>query len=108
MGEELIKSVELISHAQLHLGIDSFSQHICHMTKTPAIILWGSTQVSASGYPENVNISLGLDCQPCFFENPEVSNVPRGVCSHHSCMTGITVERIIGHVRSKINDSLPC
>ena len=49
MGSSLMDSMALIANAKLHMGGDSFSNHLTHMTGTPAVILWGSTQVSASG-----------------------------------------------------------
>jgi ADP-heptose:LPS heptosyltransferase/glycosyltransferase involved in cell wall biosynthesis/2-polyprenyl-3-methyl-5-hydroxy-6-metoxy-1,4-benzoquinol methylase len=105
MGTDINNSINIIQNAKLHLGIDSFSNHITHMTGTPSIILFGSTQYDASGYPENTNISIGASvCPkwPCFWENPEVSNVPGGVCDNHLCMNGITVEMISEEVKKKL------
>ena len=113
MGAPLMESVNLISNAELHMGVDSFSNHITHFKwgqrQTPALILWGSTQFDAAGYPENSNISLNLSCQPCFRESPKISAQPRGVCinppgqdydhPNHACMTGISVERVVAEVR---------
>jgi ADP-heptose:LPS heptosyltransferase len=114
MGTELSNSIDLIANATLHLGIDSFSNHLTHYKwngrQTPAIILWGSTQWQAAGYPENVNISLGLECQPCFREDPKISAMPRGVCINppgqtdynhpqHACMAGISVDQVIDEVK---------
>jgi len=73
------------------------------------VILWGSTQASAAGYPHNANISLGLPCQPCFREDPTVSKMPRGVCINppgqtydrprHACMHGIKVDDVVAQVQ---------
>lgn len=105
-----MKSLALIGHAQMHLGIDSWSNHATNIEwegkgKTPAVILWGSTQHSAAGYPHNENVWLGLACQPCFREDPKLSAVPRGVCPNplgqtferpiHACMAGMSVERVL-------------
>jgi heptosyltransferase-2 len=104
MGGSLMDSINLIANAKLHMGGDSFSNHVTHLTNTPAIILWGSTQVSASGYEKNINISLGLPCQPCFKESPYVSSMSRGPCENppeqiynnpkHKCMYDITVDMV--------------
>lgn len=114
MGQNLMESVDLIANAAMHVGVDSFTNHLTHIRwngrQTPAIILWGSTQASAAGYPENINISLGLECQPCFRENPAISASPRGVCINppgqedynrprHACMAGISVERVTEEVK---------
>ena len=112
MGASLATSIALVANASLHLGLDSFANHLTHYLwndggstrRVPAVILWGSTQVSASGYDHNTNISLGLSCQPCFREDPAVSRMPRGPCINppgqsyaeprHACMLGIDAERV--------------
>jgi ADP-heptose:LPS heptosyltransferase len=120
MGTPLTTAIALVANATLHLGVDSFANHLTNYLWTserggdarrvPAVILWGSTQASAAGYPHNVNISLGLHCQPCFREDPKVSRMPRGPCINppgqvyeeprHACMHGIAVERVVDEVRS--------
>ena len=108
MGRPLIDSINLIANSSLHMGGDSFSNHVTHMTGTPALILWGSTQVSASGYEENLNISLGITCQPCFKENPSISSMSRGPCTNlinnvHACMAGIEVEAVYSALKAKFS-----
>jgi ADP-heptose:LPS heptosyltransferase/SAM-dependent methyltransferase len=114
MGTPLVTAINLIANAQLHLGVDSFSNHVTNFTwmgenevadKTPAVILWGSTQPSAAGYEHNKNLNLGLFCQPCFREDPAISQAPRGPCinppgqvyeaPNHACMKGITVDMVV-------------
>ncbi len=137
----LAESIALFANASMHIGIDSFCNHLTnyfwtygdhyeadgeqfaeHGRKVPGVILWGSTQASAAGYPSNTNISLGLPCQPCFRENPAISRMPRGPCinvlaaereleSHytpatsyddprpHACMDGISVEQVVEAVK---------
>jgi glycosyltransferase involved in cell wall biosynthesis/ADP-heptose:LPS heptosyltransferase len=119
MGSALPVAIALVGNASLHLGVDSFANHLTHyqwetegstrLRRVPAVILWGSTQASAAGYPHNTNISLGLYCQPCFREDPAVSSMPRGVCINppgqiydeprHACMFGITVDQVTREVR---------
>lgn len=116
MGSPLKSSIALISNATMHMGVDSFTNHLSNIKwrgkgQTPSVILWGSTQWQAAGYQHNHNISLGLDCQPCFRENPKISGAPRGVCINppgqedydhprHACMAGISVEQVTEAVRS--------
>jgi ADP-heptose:LPS heptosyltransferase/SAM-dependent methyltransferase len=119
MGTPLSTAIALVANATLHLGIDSFANHLTNYLWTdeadapgrrvPGVILWGSTQASAAGYPHNTNVSLGLYCQPCFREDPAVSKTPRGPCINppgqiytkpqHACMHGLAVERIVQEVR---------
>jgi glycosyltransferase involved in cell wall biosynthesis/ADP-heptose:LPS heptosyltransferase len=118
MGTPLSIAIALVGNATLHLGIDSFANHLTNYVWTagnadarrvPAVILWGSTQASAAGYAHNANLSLGLACQPCFREDPAVSRMPRGPCINppgqvyahprHACMHGISVERVVDELR---------
>ena len=123
MGTPLSTATALVANATLHLGIDSFGNHLTNYLWTdrsdsagrrvPAVILWGSTQASAAGYRHNANISLNLSCQPCFREDPAVSKMPRGPCINppgqvyasprHACMHGINVERVADQVRRAWN-----
>jgi ADP-heptose:LPS heptosyltransferase/glycosyltransferase involved in cell wall biosynthesis/2-polyprenyl-3-methyl-5-hydroxy-6-metoxy-1,4-benzoquinol methylase len=126
MGTPLSTAIALVANASLHLGIDSFPDHLTHYLWTdpdnpggshiPAVILWGSTQVDALGYERNTNISLGLKCQPCFREDPAVSKMPRGPCINppgqvyavprHACMHGIDVERVAKEVRRAWSEAI--
>jgi len=119
MGTPLSTAIALVANATLHIGIDSFANHLTNFLWTggndaaarrvPAVILWGSTQASAAGYPHNANVSLGLYCQPCFREDPAVSRMPRGPCINppgqvyadprHACMHGLAVGGIVQEVR---------
>ena len=113
MDSTLLKSMALIGNAKLHMGGDSFSNHTTHLTGTPGVILWGSTQVSASGYEENINISLGLPCQPCFKESPYVSNMTNGECQNppnqtydnpqHKCMYDISVDLVLSTLKARLS-----
>lgn len=117
-GFTLSQSIAAFANASMHVGIDSFCNHLTNYLWTddhgarsvPGVILWGSTQASAAGYPNNTNISLGLPCQPCFRENPEISRQPRGPCVNPprasyadntpwACMEGISVERVAEAIR---------
>ena len=113
MGTELMAAIHLISNSSLHMGVDSFTNHLTNITwlddvglrKVPAVILWGSTQATAAGYKHNKNISLGLECQPCFREDPAISRMSRGPCINpigqvydnpqHACMAGISVDAVV-------------
>jgi glycosyltransferase involved in cell wall biosynthesis/ADP-heptose:LPS heptosyltransferase len=117
MGAALAPTSALVANASLHLGLDSFANHLTHylweegssVRRVPAVILWGSTQVSALGYDHNTNISLDLPCQPCFREDPAISRMPRGPCINppgqryieprHACMAGIEAVRVVQAAR---------
>ena len=108
-GDSFEDNLAAQAWANWHIGLDSVFNHTTNIRwknkgKTKAIILFGSTQKDASGYPHNENISLNLSCQPCFKENPKISRMPLGICDNppcqtyenpqHACMKGITPEMV--------------
>jgi ADP-heptose:LPS heptosyltransferase/SAM-dependent methyltransferase len=109
MGTELKHSINLLGNAAMHVGVDSWTNHLTNVEFNgrfvPSVILWGSTQWKAAGYDRNINISLDLYCQPCFREDPKISRMDRGPCINppgqvfedqkHACMAGITVESVL-------------
>ena len=103
--------------SELHVGLDSVFNHTSNYSwrgigKKNCVILFGSTQYNASGYSHNTNISLGLPCQPCFRENPEISSQDKGVCPNppdqtytdprHACMVGISVDMVYNEVVERL------
>ena len=113
-GEPFEDNLAAQAWAVLHLGLDSVFNHTTNINwigkgKTKGIILFGSTQADASGYPHNENISLGLTCQPCFKEDPKVSRASLGLCDNppnqtydspqHACMKGITPEMVFDKIK---------
>lgn len=108
-GESLEDNIAAQAWSLLHVGLDSVFNHTSNIIwrgkgKKKSVILFGSTQVDASGYPHNENISLNLSCQPCFKEDPKISRISLGLCDNppnqtyenpqHACMKGITPEMV--------------
>jgi ADP-heptose:LPS heptosyltransferase len=113
-GDSFEDNIAAQAWANTHIGLDSVFNHTTNINwlnkgKTKGIILFGSTQADASGYPHNDNISLGLSCQPCFKEDPKISRVPLGLCDNppnqtyenpqHACMKGITPEMVFDKIK---------
>jgi glycosyltransferase involved in cell wall biosynthesis len=118
-GYMLDQSIAIFANARMHIGIDSFCNHLTNYywqddvgsaRRVPGVILWGSTQASAAGYAHNVNISKGIACQPCFRENPAISLQPRGPCINPprasyddntawACMASISVDEVVIAIR---------
>ena len=113
-GESFEDNLAAQAWANIHIGLDSVFNHTTNINwlnkgRTKGIILFGSTQAEASGYPHNENISLGLSCQPCFKEDPKISRVPLGLCDNppnqtyenpqHACMKGITPEMVFEKIK---------
>jgi ADP-heptose:LPS heptosyltransferase len=94
----------LLKHGILHLGVDSFSNHAAGAFRHPAVILFGSTSPTGSGYDTAINLWAGLECSPCYREDPRLSRQSRGPCvnppgqvydnPHHACMAAISVEAV--------------
>ena len=126
----MTQCIAAVSHALLHIGLDSFANHLTHymwkmpeasqrdwgyleLRQTPGVILWGSTQPTASGYAENTNLWAELSCSPCFREDPKVSTMPRGPCPNpegqtcdkpqHRCMSDISEDMVIAAIRDKLD-----
>ena len=101
-GLTLYENIALVANAKLHLGVDSFANHLTHIYQVPAVILFGSTQPEVLGYPHNINLSAGLSCQKmCYRETAEWSTMKRGECINitecglHRCMDSVTVEMVV-------------
>lgn len=113
-GVPFAESVSYIQNAVLHLGVDSFSNHVAGLTKTPAVILFGSTSPTGSGYPTSKNIWLGYGCSPCYREDPSISSQSGGLCicppgqtehgPYNACMQNIPYERVLSEVEHYIQD----
>lgn len=116
-GHPLRDIIALVANATMHIGVDSFANHLTHYlwhdhTGTHAVtgvILWGSTQPTAAGYARNTNLVAGLPCQPCFRENPAISRMPRAACTVgsrcygdglHQCMQNISVDEVVSAIHA--------
>jgi len=109
LGDSFKDNVAAQCWSQVHVGLDSVYMHTSNILwqgigKKNCVILFGATQHDASGYPHNTNISLEMQCRPCFRENPWISEQSKGICPHppnqtyekaeHECMANITVDMV--------------
>ena len=116
-GDSFCDNIAAQAWSKMHLGLDSVFNHTTNIHwinkgKTKSVILFGSTQANASGYPHNDNIFLDLPCQPCFKEDPNLSLISLGTCNNppnqtynnpkHACMAGITPENIFEKVATRL------
>ncbi len=93
-GHTVKEAIAAIKHADLHIGVDSFSNHASACMETPAVILFGSTSPTGSGYDQNINIYSDIECQPCYLDH----NSP-GKCPHNKkCIDMISTEEVIAAV----------
>ena len=89
------EAISAIKYADFHLGVDSFTNHASATVGTPAVILFGSTSPTGSGYDQNINIYKSLSCQPCYKEY-EWSKDNKGPCSYDKkCMNQISIKEVL-------------
>jgi ADP-heptose:LPS heptosyltransferase len=112
VGTSLEAAIGVIANADLHVGVDSFAQHVAHYywqdgnrtARVPGVIVYGSTQATATGYDDYTNLVAGLPCQPCFREDPKISRMPRDPCPRMVgdvplCMDRISVVDVANAIR---------
>jgi len=102
----LSQTLWLVKHSALHMGCDTFTNHAAGAFGHTAVIVFGSTSPTGSGYGSAVNLWAGLGCSPCYRENPRISRQSRGPCINppgqeydrpqHACMAAVAVETVWG------------
>jgi len=97
-GNSVKDAIAVIKYADFHMGVDSYSNHASSAVETPAVVLFGSTSPTGSGYEQNVNIYKSLSCQPCYKEY-KWSKDHNNPCPYDKkCMDLITIEEVIAAV----------
>lgn len=94
---KLAREMELISHLDLMLSMDSSAMHMASLVGVPVVSVWGATHPYAGFYgigqdPQNA-VQLDMACRPCSI----YGNRP---CAYgdYPCMRGIAPEQIVGQV----------
>ena len=113
----IAQALWLVKNSVLHLGVDSFTNHAAGAFEHPAVILFGSTSPTGSGYASATNLWAELSCSPCYREDPKLSRADRGACINppgqeydhprHACMAAITVEAVWGGVGAFMGEASP-
>ena len=98
------EAISIVAKAKLHLGGDSFPNHVRGLVNRPSVILWGSTSPVGSGYDCNVNLWHNKDyaCSPCYREYQHMSAHPKPHCPFckdwndisHPCMSSISIDEV--------------
>lgn len=97
----LVDEINLISHLDCIISMDSFAMHVASLVATPVVSIWGATHPSLgfSGYGcgEDGFVQLELPCRPCStFGNK------RCRFADYRCLNGIAPSIIIEKVKEII------
>jgi lipopolysaccharide heptosyltransferase I len=85
----LSETTSLLKRSAAYVGLDSGPMHMAAMAGIPVAALFGPThpeRVGPYGVEHSIIQAPGLDCLGC----------RKRICSHMSCMKGITVDRVCG------------
>ena len=91
---DLVQELELISHLDVMLSMDSANMHLASLVGTKVISIWGATHPYAGFYgykqPANLAIQTNLPCRPC-----SIYGNKRCHRGDWACLNEITPEQII-------------
>jgi len=85
---------EIFSNAKFIVGNDTGLVHLAASTKTPMIVITGPTDprlVKPLGR-HIMAIQADIECKNCY----------QKLCSHHSCMVGLSAKEILKHIQKMI------
>jgi len=64
------ESAAILSYASYFIGPDSLLMHIANGLNIPSTIIFGGSRpVNCFGYADNINLSITLDCSPCWIHH---------------------------------------
>ena len=92
---EIRDSVAIQSLSHLHIGCVSFLMHSANAVKVPSVIIYGGRETpDNSGYDNNENIYVNMDCSPCWLHDSNGD-----ICPHSlQCMIEITPIQVLSRV----------
>jgi ADP-heptose:LPS heptosyltransferase len=93
------RTASVLRHCDLLLTHVGGMMHLAAAVGVPSVVLYGAAEHPAiSGYPWNYNLYTPIECGPCWMED---------LCSHHSCMRGLTPARVVEEVRAALGSAPP-
>ena len=102
---KLAEEIDLISHLDCVVTMDSLVMHLASLMATPAVSVWGATHPSLGflGYGFDMSGVVGLDdleCRPCsIYGNLECQ------FGDYRCMNNIDSQRVVDMVESVLQKS---
>jgi ADP-heptose:LPS heptosyltransferase len=78
--------------------------HAANALQVPAVIMFGSTSPTGSGYKDHVNLASGDSCQPCYREDNTIAVHKKPACPYaHKCMVDyMSVDRVEQAIRNML------
>ena len=94
-------SAACVYQTDLFVGIDSFPNHVAGAFGKPAVVLFGSTSPTGSGYPTAINLWAGEPCSPCYREYNSISVHPKEPCPYGvKCQKEISIDKVIASIET--------
>ncbi|SDF72570.1 glycosyltransferase family 9 protein [Sporolituus thermophilus] len=81
----LLELAAVLQQSKLYIGVDSGPAHLAKAVGTKGIVLFGPTSPVKWGYRDNINLTGGADCSPCY---------PR-TCRDPWCIKKIAAQTVI-------------
>jgi ADP-heptose:LPS heptosyltransferase len=91
----------MVKYATSFVGIDSSMAHITNAFDTNGVVIFGSGSATIWGHENNINLSKGLPCQPCYYY------LFKDKCIYdHECMTTMEVAEVKAALVSQVEKQL--
>nr|HXK50137.1 hypothetical protein [Clostridiales bacterium] len=95
----LRRTAAILKNSLFFLGLEGGFMHLNKAAGNSSVIVFGGyIKPELSGYADDVNISTDPECSPCY-----TSEYIHTECDSMICMKEITVEKVAGEVRKKLN-----
>jgi len=93
------QSMALLTQVQVHIGPDSFLMHAANGVDVPSVIIYGGSRSPiCSGYSENANLYVDIECSPCWLHDSHGDQCPYAI----KCMNMIPPETVLAAVKEKL------
>jgi ADP-heptose:LPS heptosyltransferase len=95
-GKTLRETAAIIHESLLFIGQEGGLMHLANGVKKRSVIIYGGyLHPSITGYGENINLHVNMECSPCYTE--------RKNCIHHNCLKMIHPKDVIQAGKELLN-----
>jgi ADP-heptose:LPS heptosyltransferase len=93
------ESMAMLTQVRLHIGPDSFLMHAANGVDVPCVVIYGGSRSPVcSGYAENTNLFVDLECSPCWIHDSHGESCPYAI----KCMPMISPSTVLDAVKAKL------